>query len=431
MNIKTLSLEYLPSEIIQNKRNNHSHSESELNWFITQYIDGKIPDYQMSAWLMAVNFNGMNLIETANYTKILIESGDTLSFNNDGRIVIDKHSTGGVGDKVSLILGPILACMDYKIPMLAGRSLEHTGGTIDKLESIPNFKIKLPLNQFKENVHKIGFGIMMQSNEICPADGKIYALRDVTATVNSLPLICGSILSKKIAEGLQTLVLDIKTGNGAFMKNLDQAKKLGQLMTKIGQEFDLNVIPAYTGMDQPLGKTAGLWCEVMESFDFLTGNYSKDLYQVIFHLFQKFNPENNTIKVFDELITSGKALKKFIDFIEIQGGKFIDIEQNNANKPKFQREGFLKKECYIKSIDTKEIGFALAQLGAGRPNQKSKLDYSCGIKFHAKIGEKVDRKTPIFKLFGANEQKILIAEKRIMSAFKTSQTSIKSYNPIF
>ena len=312
--IKKTKLQFHPTKIIQKKRENLPNTKDEIRWFVESFLNGTVADYQMSAWLMAINFNGMNLDETAFYTKTLIESGKQLDFASNKKMVVDKHSTGGVGDKVSLILGPILASLNYRIPMLAGRSLEHTGGTIDKLESIPNFNLQIPLEQFQKNVNKIGLNIIMQSKEICPADGQIYALRDVTATVNSLPLICGSILSKKIAEGIKTLVMDIKVGNGAFMKTIKEAKALGNLMVQIGQKFDLEVIPAYTGMDQPLGKTGGLYCEVLESIEFLKGNFAIDLYDVVFHLFQKFNPKENTKSKFDEIINSGKALEKFNGF---------------------------------------------------------------------------------------------------------------------
>ena len=430
MNTKTPKLQLLPTEIIQKKKNNASLTKEELSWFISSYLNNEIPDYQMSALLMAINFNGMDLEETVNFTELLINSGEQLIFKNDGKQIVDKHSTGGVGDKVSLILGPILACMDYKIPMIAGRSLEHTGGTIDKLESISGFKVDIPLNQFQKNVNKIGLGMMGQSAEICPADGKIYALRDVTATVNSLPLICGSILSKKIAEGIQTLVMDIKTGNGAFMKNLEQSQKLGELMTEIGKHFNLKVHPVFTGMDQPLGKTAGLWCEVKESIDFLKGDYAKDLYNVTFRLFQQFNPTQNTKAVFDNLISSGKALNKFIEFIEIQGGDSSTIEQKIVHHPKFKKDCFLENNLYIESMDTRQIGFAIAQLGAGRPTKESKLDFSCGVEFHAKIGNKTDGNSPAFSVFGNNSDKLKIAVEKIKNAIQISPKPIKVYNPI-
>jgi len=430
MNSRVHKLDFSAVEIIQNKKAKLENTSEELSWLILNYIEKIIPDYQMASWLMAVNFNGMSFKETSNYTKELIKSGSIIKFENDGREIIDKHSTGGVGDKVSLILAPILACMDYKIPMLAGRSLEHTGGTIDKLESIPGFKTNLSLTEFKNNVNKIGMGIMMQTNDICPADGKIYELRDVTATVNSLPLICGSILSKKIAEGISTLVLDIKTGNGAFMKNYQKANELGNLMKKIGKNFNLNVLPTFTGMDQPLGKTAGIWCEVIESYEFLQGNYSHDLYNVVLHLFKKFNPKQNTNAIFDDIILSGKGMNKFIEFIELQGGFSSKLVSKSVNNPSFSKDCFIKSNGFIKSMDTKMIGFALSELGVGRPYKYSNIDPTCGVEFYKKIGDEINPETPAFKIFSKNKQKLLIAEKKIKSAYYITNEITKKYNPI-
>ena len=260
-------------EIIQRKISEKKNTSDEINWLISNFVKGNIPNYQMSAWLMAVNFLGMSISETAAYTKELINSGEKLKFENNVNVV-DKHSSGGVGDKVSLIIAPMLATMGYKIPMIAGRSLEHTGGTIDKLESIPKFKTNLRLHKFKDIVNQIGLGIIMQTDDVCPADGKIYALRDVTSTVNSFPLICGSILSKKISEGISKLVMDIKIGNGAFMNTSEDGQILGNLMKKIGEIFNIDVVICFTGMDQPLGKSAGIWCEIIEAYEFLKGNYS-------------------------------------------------------------------------------------------------------------------------------------------------------------
>ncbi len=270
----------------------------------------------------------------------------------------------------------------------------------------------------------------MQTKDICPADGKIYALRDVTATVNSLPLICGSILSKKIAEGINTLVLDIKTGNGAFMKKYEDALKLGDLMKNIGNEFGLDVIPTFTGMDQPLGQSAGIWCEILESYEFLKGNFSDDLYKVVLHLFQKFNPKKNTKAIFDDIISSGNGLNKFIEFVEIQGGNFSKIESKSVNNPSFSKESYTHKIGYVRSMDTRIIGFALSRLGAGRSQKSRKIDSTCGVDFFKKIGDKVSIESPLFKIYGCNEQKLLNAEKEIRSAYEIVSNSTGVYNPI-
>lgn len=416
-------------EIIQKKISKKKNTPNEINWLISNFVKGNIPNYQMSAWLMAVNFLGMSISETAAYTKELINSGEKLKFENNVNVV-DKHSSGGVGDKVSLIIAPMLATMGYKIPMIAGRSLEHTGGTIDKLESIPRFKTNLKLHKFKDIVNQIGLGIIMQTDDFCPADGKIYALRDVTSTVNSFPLICGSILSKKISEGISKLVMDIKIGNGAFMSTSEDGQILGNLMKKIGEIFNIDVVICFTGMDQPLGKSAGIWCEIIEAYEFLKGNYSKDLYDVVLHLFKKFNITKNKKNIFDEIIKSGSGLNKFGEFIETQGGNFNDIESNKINKPKYRFDFYSEYEGIIKYMNTKNIGFALSQLGAGRPTLSSNIDPSCGAIFHFKIGQHVMNDLPLFSVFGNDKNKVYIAKEKIKNAIIIASENTKLYNPI-
>ena len=273
--------------IVHQKQSGGILSNTNIQYIVDGYTSGVISDDEMTAWLNAVFQNGMSHEETLDYTRAMVNSGVTLDFSHLPGYVLDKHSTGGVGDKVSLVLGPLLASCRCYVPMLAGRGLGHTGGTIDKLESIPGYKTALSLTEFQKVVETVGVSIMEQTKEICPADRKIYALRDVTNTVASNSLICGSIMSKKIAEGVQGLVLDIKVGNGAFMKSLEQAKNLGILLKEVGELYGLKVSTCFTDMNQPLGKTAGLWCEVLESIECLQGNGPSDLMEVVYHLGSK------------------------------------------------------------------------------------------------------------------------------------------------
>ena len=264
-------------ELIKHKQNCKEHSKEDIESIVNSFINGSVPDYQISAWLMAVYLNGMTNLEAAYYTQCLTNSGKKIKFTKLNGPIVDKHSTGGVGDKVSLILGPILAACNCYVPMIVGRGLGHTGGTLDKLESIKDYNGFLSVDKFKNIVKEIGVSIIGQTNEICPADKKIYALRDLTATIESNPLICGSILSKKIAEGINHLVMDIKIGNGAFMKNINEAKILGEYLKDIGLKSNLKVKYSITDMNQPLGNYSGLLCEVIESLNTLKGVLSTSL----------------------------------------------------------------------------------------------------------------------------------------------------------
>lgn len=403
-----------PVQLISRKKSGLNHSPDEINWIVNNFTQDNISDAQMAAWLMAVNFNGLDLDETVAYTRALVESGETIQFA-DNHTVIDKHSTGGVGDKVSFVLGPILAALEYRIPMLAGRGLEHTGGTIDKLDSIPGFNTSLPLPAFQKIVESSRLAIMSQTNEICPADGQIYSLRDKTATVNSLALICGSILSKKIAEGISTLVLDIKIGNGAFMSTMDEAESLGKLMKTVGKEFDLKVILCYTNMDQPLGKTAGLWCEVSESWEALNGHGAPDLMAVVNYLCRKIIGKGSNEKV-NQVIKNGKAKQKFLEMINAQGGDENVFTDQSANSPAYKLVISANREGYISKFNTKDIGFALAELGAGKVFSDDTLDFSCGCEFIKKTGESVENGEPVAVIFGSNKLKVESASFKINGA---------------
>lgn len=426
-----------PTQLVQRKISGEAIPQTEMASFINAYVDEKIGDDEMTPFLKAVHAHGMTDEETIILTDIMLNSGDRLVFSNMDAYVADKHSTGGVGDKVSIVLGPIIAAAGLAIPMLTGRSLGHTGGTTDKLETIPGFQTSLTLNQFKANVETHGICIMGQTESICPADRKIYALRDVTDTIDSIPLICGSIMSKKIAEGIQGLVLDIKTGNGAFMKTIDQAQSLGKTLQKVGEAFHVKTDVVYSSMNQPLGQTAGLWCEMDESIAALKGDGAKDLMDVVFELGSKLlvqagiiRGETAAVSIQENLIRSGKAYDKFEEMVSVQGGDLSQIKQ--LHPPKFEFIVSAKSSGYVESMDTLNIGWAAVELGCGRRKKDDILDPTAGIEFMAKIGDKVQKGDPLFRCFNSNENKLnsalnyLLDSARIGSGKKTHTLLFKS-----
>ena len=419
-----------PTQLVQRKISGKTIPQTEMASFINAYVDEKIGDDEMTPFLKVVHAHGMTDEETIILTDIMLNSGDRLVFSNMDAYVADKHSTGGVGDKVSIVLGPIMAAAGLAIPMLTGRSLGHTGGTTDQLETIPGFQTSLTLDQFKANVETHGICIMGQTESICPADRKIYALRDVTDTIDSIPLICGSIMSKKIAEGIQGLVLDIKTGNGAFMKTIDQAQSLGKTLQKVGEAFHVKTDVVYSSMNQPLGRTAGLWCEMDESIAALKGDGAKDLMDVVFELGSKLlvqagiiRGETAAVSIQENLIQSGKAYDKFEEMVSVQGGDLSQIKQ--LHPPKFEFIVSAKSSGYVESMDTLNIGWAAVELGCGRRKKDDILDPTAGIEFMAKIGDKVQKGDPLFRCFNSNENKLnsalnyLLDSARIGSEKKT------------
>ena len=419
-----------PNQLVQRKISGEAIPQTEMASFINAYVNEKIHDDEMTPFLKAVHAHGMTDEETIILTDIMLNSGDRLAFSNMDAYVADKHSTGGVGDKVSMVLGPIMAAAGLAIPMLTGRSLGHTGGTTDKLETIPGFQTSLTLDQFKANVETHGICIMGQTESICPADRKMYALRDVTDTIDSIPLICGSIMSKKIAEGIQGLVLDIKTGNGAFMKTIDQARSLGQILQKVGEAFHVKTDVVYSSMNQPLGRTAGLWCEMDESIAALKGDGAEDLMDVVFELGSKLlvqagiiRGETAAVSMQENLIQSGKAYDKFEEMVSVQGGDLSQIMQ--LHQPKFELIVSAKSSGYVESMDTLNIGWAAVELGCGRRKKDDILDPTAGIEFMAKIGNKVQKGDPLFRCFNSNENKLnsalnyLLDSARIGSEKKT------------
>ena len=402
-----------PYLFIDNKKNGLSHDPSQINTFITKFLNNEIESCQMAAWLMAVCFNGLNTKELHEYVNSIIDSGEKLDFSYLNGFVVDKHSTGGVGDKVSLIAGPILAACNCYVPMVVGRSLAHTGGTLDKLESIDGYNGNININQFKKNVELNGISIIGQNEYICPADKYIYSIRDVTSTIKSLPLICASIISKKKAEGIQGLVLDIKTGNGAFMKTIKDAMLLGESLKKLSEELSIKTKYIITDMNQPLGTHSGLWCEVRESIDFLKNNKrDPHLNEIIFKICSKalkISGQNNTTELIENSLATGMAYEVFDKMIASHKGNLL--KSYKKNRPKYTYVLKSKGAGYINKIDTEKLGYLLLEIGGGRKKTSGKIDPSCGLEIYKKIGQKIDFNEPILEIFCSNKKSLDKASK--------------------
>ena len=422
----------IPAEIIKQKRDGAHLSKDHLGEFIQNYVEGSISDYQMTALLMAIFFNGMDDDELYSLVDIMVNSGEKMDFSNLECFVADKHSTGGVGDKVSIILAPLLAEAGLAIPMISGRGLGHTGGTLDKLETIPGFRVDLSLTEFRKAVEQIGIAMIGQTNEICPADRKMYSLRDVTGTIESIPLICSSIMSKKIAEGIQGLVLDVKVGNGAFIKKMEDAQTLGNMLKRIGRHFGITTDIVYSSMNQPLGTTAGLWCEVKESINSLKGNGTDDTMKITYELGSRLllqakisKTRNEAISLQKSIIQSGKGYEKFLDLVKNQGGSQKDIEQyTKLHSPQHTREISANRSGFIQYMDTYTIGLATVTLGCGRAKITDSVDPTAGMEFLKKTGEKVQKGEPLIRCFNSDKPKLQNTVNRLESVFQIGEKQI-------
>jgi len=415
-------------ELIKKKRDGDALAPDEIKFLINQYTADNIPDYQFSALLMAILLNGMNVKETSALTNSMLNSGKIINISSLRGAKIDKHSTGGVGDKTSLIITPIVASTGIYVPMISGRGLGHTGGTLDKLESIPGFRTNLSLSKSIKVLKKIAAVMIGQTKEIAPADKMIYALRDVTATVESIPLITASIMSKKLAEGIDGLVLDIKTGSGAFMKSQKDSIELATSLMNTAKSFDKNVIAFITDMNQPLGNYIGNWLEVCESVQVLKGKVKNDLYALsiklagaMIYLGKKANSLKEGEQIAKEKIENGEAFKKFTEIVEHQGGD-INYITNPSKYPKSKRikKILSDKSGYIKEINTYQIGMASLELGAGRKTKTDIIDPKAGIVFYEKIGDRVKKGELICELHSETESKIKLAEQMISESIKFS-----------
>ncbi len=420
-------------ELIKKKRAGISLSGDEIDYLINGYRNLIIPDYQFSAFLMAGFINGFSTSETAALTNSMLHSGKVLDLKKLKGAKVDKHSTGGVGDKTSLVIAPIVASLGINVPMISGRGLGHTGGTLDKLESIPGFKTNLNLNEFVSQLKKCNCGLIGQTEEIAPADKLIYSLRDVTGTVESIPLITASIMSKKLAEGIDGLVLDVKTGSGAFMKTLKDSKTLAISMIKTANAFDKKVIAFITDMNQPLGNYIGNWFEVHESIQILKNKKSdKDLVDLclnlagamIFLAGKSKSISDGKKKAFEQII-NGEAYSKFLEIVKLQGGKISFIENlEKYPKSKFSKKIISLKSGFVNKIDTYQIGMASLELGAGRKTKEDKIDPKAGIVFKIKIGQKITKKNEIAILYSDDKSKLKIAEEMILDSISFSKSKV-------
>lgn len=404
----------LPIEIIKKKRDKEELTLEEIDYLIQAYTQDKVPDYQMSAWLMAVFFNGMTEKETFGLTKSMINSGITVDFSEVRKFKVDKHSTGGVGDKTSLILGPIVAAAGFPVPMISGRGLGHTGGTLDKLESIPGFNTQLNLEQFISAIKQHEIAFIGQTKEICPADKKLYALRDVTATVDCIPLICASIMSKKLAEGVDGLVLDVKYGSGAFMKKSKDATVLAKYLMKIAKRYGKKISAYITSMNQPLGRYAGNSLEVFECVEIMKGKthinklgydsyadtreLSLVLASEMMFLTGKYKNRNTSYAHAKEILASGKAWGKFKELCGLHTG---DIDK--LPLPKHSQTVKASKKGYIHSFDVEKIGLAAIKIRAGRKIKEDVIEATAGIEFHCKIGDAVNKGDTVYTIHGDNQ----------------------------
>ncbi|KAF0152392.1 MAG: pyrimidine-nucleoside phosphorylase [Ignavibacteria bacterium] len=420
-------------ELIRKKRNGNELTEQEIQYLITNFTNRKIPDYQFSSFLMAAFLKGMSKQETASLTKAMLYSGKVVDLSSIKGIKVDKHSTGGIGDKTSLILAPIVAAAGVNVPMISGRGLGHTGGTLDKLESIPGFRTDLDLNNYKRIIKKCGVVLIGQTKEIAPADKLIYSLRDVTATVESIPLITGSIMSKKLAEGIDALVLDVKTGSGAFMQKYEDSLALADSLVNTAKAFKKKVIAMITDMNQPLGNYIGNWLEIYESVKVLQGEKVSDLLEVtlnlsgaMIYLGGKAKSIKEGIEISQDLIDNGKAFDKFLELVNLQGGDISYLKNlDKYPKSKIHVELTANKSGYIESMNNYEIGMASLELGAGRITMADKIDPKAGIIFYPKIGDKISKGQIIAELFTDKKEKVEAVKEKLNNAIKYSSKHVK------
>ena len=419
-------------DLIRKKRDSQVHSREEIDFLISGYTRGEIPDYQMSAWLMATWIRGLNGAEIASLTEAMLHSGEVITFPELPAKKVDKHSTGGVGDKTSLILAPVVAAGGLYVPMISGRGLGHTGGTLDKLEAIPGFNTELSLTEFRKVLGECGMGLIGQTAEIAPADKKIYALRDVTSTVENVGLICASIMSKKLAEGIDALVLDVKTGSGAFMQKEEDSVRLAELMVETAKRMGKKAVALITDMDQPLGRFAGHSHEVIESIEVLKGRGAADLRDLsielsawMFFLGERAKSVGEGRTLATKLIASGEALAKFRQGIALQGGdpRVVDEyamlpQAKNCLEIKNSTNGFLA------ATNCLEFGIALATLGGGREKKEDKIDPGVGLEFHKRIGDRVAEGETLVTVYYNNEDKLAEAQQRITQAFVFSDQPV-------
>ena len=433
-------------DVIAKKRDGGELSKEEIEFFVQRYTDDRIPDYQAAAWLMALFLEGMTDRETRDLTMAMAHSGDMLDLSDlvrsteSGRklLVVDKHSTGGVGDKVSLVLAPLIAACGVPVAKMTGRGLGFTGGTVDKLESIPGYRTDLGVDAFKAQVEQIGVVLTGQTADLAPADQKLYALRDVTATVESIPLIVSSIMSKKLAAGADAIVLDVKIGKGAFMKTMEDAEALAHGLVRLGKQADRKVVALISDMNQPLGRAVGNALEVREAIDTLRGGGPQDFRDhvltvaaEILRLSGRVAERDAALTLALDTLSSGAAWQKFRDLVEAQGGDVSAVD----NPDELPQASMVKpieapRSGYVRSIEAAEIGLAVVGLGGGREEKGEPIDHSVGVVVHHKVGDLIQKGTPLFTIHANDEKKLEEARDRVLAAHRFSDQPVQPL-PLF
>ncbi len=424
-------------DIIVKTKRKEKLSREEINWMIESYVNEEIPDYQISAWLMSVCFNSLSEEETFYLTEAMRDSGDKLDLSGVDGVTVDKHSTGGIGDKTSLIIAPVCAACGLHVPKMSGRGLGFTGGTIDKLESIDGFKVNVEFEDYINIINKNGAAIIAQSGHLVPADKKLYALRDVTGTVDSIPLICSSIMSKKLATGADCILLDVKTGSGAFMKTSEDAKKLAELMVKVGKSCKKKCRAVITDMNEPLGDAVGNALEVIEACDILSGRKKGRLYELCMILSANMlelggiGNYEECYKMAVEKIENGQAIEKLACMIEAQGGnKNAVYDYSLFKQPEYKLEVMSVKEGYICQINSEEIGMAALMTGAGRKSKADSIDFAAGIILNKHVGDYVKKGDMLMTLYSSSVADMKQAAERALNAVEVSEKNIETTSVI-
>ena len=420
-------------EIIEKKRDKKELSKEEITYFIEGYTHDKIADYQASALIMAIYLNGMTKQETTDLTIAMANSGEKLDLSSLNEVIVDKHSTGGVGDKVSLILLPLVTSLGVPVAKMSGRGLGFTGGTVDKLESIPGYQTGINIHNFVQNVEKIGISMISQTLNLAPADKKIYSLRDSISCVESIPLIASSIMSKKIASGAQKIVLDVTCGSGAFMQSKDKAEELAEEMIEIGRLANKETVCVLTNMDEPLGYAVGNSLEVIEAIQSLKGDMPEDVKDVVLELGAYMvklagkgeNIEENKARLLEN-IENGKAYEKFIQLVENQGGDSSYIKDTNRfPKASYIENVYSQKSGYIQSMNAKEVGKIVCDLGAGRIRKEDSIDNAVGIVLNKKVSDKVEKEDVLVTIYANSKEKLEEAKKKLLEVIKIEEQEIE------
>ncbi len=421
-------------DLIEKKRDCKELTPDEIAFLIRGYTRDEIPDYQMAAWLMAAFLNGMSEAETRGLVEEMLHSGVVLTHDHIPLPKVDKHSTGGVGDKTSLVIAPVAAACGVAVPMISGRALAHTGGTLDKLEAIPGFRTNLSLDEFKDVLARCGLALIGQTREIAPADRKLYALRDLTATVPFRPFMCASIMSKKLAEGIDGLVLDVKTGNGAFMREFEDSRKLAEMMTSVGRAMGKRVVALITDMNQPLGRWVGNAVETFEAIETLHGDLEGDFAELCLDLAAQMlivggvetdlNAARHNVRL---AITSGHALERFRACIEAQGGNpHVLDDPKLLSQASKQRVITAPRSGFVTGIETDEIGRIVMDWGGGRRRLEDEIDHSVGLRLFAKLGDQVDVGDPLAMAYFNDESKFEEMDARLRAAYRIEESAPKS-----